>query len=234
MTEIIEESRKKNGDGRTASEAKDKDEIQDIVSAMRSRRGLLVVVSAPSGAGKTTVCERVAAEWPEIRWSVSFTTRPPRKHEEEGLHYHFVTKKGFESERDKGRFVEWAEVHGNLYGTPRDFLEKRVKAGKDTLLVIDVQGARAIKESFPEAVLVFLLPPSLAELERRLRTRSQESDRSRAIRLRKAKAELSCYRTYDYLVLNEHVTEAASSLKAIIMAERNKTDRLDRPSFRLV
>ncbi|MBI5115210.1 guanylate kinase [Candidatus Poribacteria bacterium] len=204
------------------------------MSARDSRQGLIIVVSAPSGAGKTTVCETLVAEWPDIRWSVSFTTRLPRRGERDGRHYHFVTLEEFESEREKGRFVEWAKVHGNLYGTPRDFLEKQILAGKDTLLVIDVQGARAVKESFPDAVLVFLLPPSLTELERRLRIRSQGGSENISSRLRNAKVEFSCYRTYDYVVVNDDVAEAASRLKAIILAERCKTSRLKRGTEREV
>jgi guanylate kinase len=188
---------------------------------------LVIVVSAPSGTGKTTVCGKLLADMTEMRRSVSFTTRRPRKGEKEGQHYHFVTRKQFQEERDKGRFVECAEVHGYLYGTPRDFLEKRLRAGKDTVLVIDVQGARAIKESFPEAVLIFLLPPSFEELKRRLKMRGRVVPEDVDLRLRNAAAEFSCYRAYDYLVVNDDVAEAAEILRAIITAERCRASRLN-------
>ncbi len=187
----------------------------------------MIVVSAPSGTGKTTVCDKLLAEMTDMRRSISFTTRRPRKGEREGQHYHFVTRKQFQEERDKGRFVECAEVHGNLYGTPRDFLEKRLRAGKDTVFVIDVQGARSIKEAFPEAVLVFLLPPSFKELKRRLKTRGSVDPKEMDIRLRNAAAEFSCYRAYDYLVVNDDVAEAAEILKAIVTAERCRASRLN-------
>ena len=203
------------------------DEIASTVSALRSRNGLVIVVSAPSGTGKTTVCKRLLEQMPDVGRSVSFTTRPSRKDEIQGRDYHFVTKKEFEDERSTGRFVESAKVHGQLYGTPRDALAKRIKAGKDTILVIDVQGARAVKEAFPEAVLIFLLPPSLAELERRLRLRSTGSREDIGVRLRNAAAEFSCFRTYDYLVVNDSIEEAAATLKAIIIAERHRTGRLN-------
>ena len=205
-----------------------RDEIDRTVSALRSRRGLVVVVSAPSGTGKTTVCESLLAEMPGLRRSVSLTTRSQREGEEGGRHYHFVSREKFLAERSRGRFVEWAEVHGHLYGTPRDFLERQIEAGHDTILVIDVQGARAIREAFPEAVLIFLLPPSLAELQGRLKMRSSDSSEDIRIRLRNARAEFNCYRAYDYLVVNDNVADAVSDLKAIITAERCRARRLGR------
>jgi guanylate kinase len=204
------------------------DEIASTVSALHSRRGLVIVVSAPSGTGKTTVCAKLLEQMPALSRSVSFTTRPLRKDEQQGRDYYFVTKEEFADERGKGRFVEWAKVHGYLYGTPRDVLEKRVKTGRDTILVIDVQGARSVKEAFADAVLIFLLPPSLAELERRLRLRSSGSREDVNLRLRSAAAEFSCFRTYDYLVVNDNIDEAAATLKAIIIAERHRADRLNR------
>lgn len=203
-----------------------RDEIDVAVSALRSRRGLVVVVSAPSGTGKTTVCERLLTEMPDVRRSISFTTRSRREGEEDGRHYHFVSKEKFLAERSRGRFVEWAEVHGNLYGTPRDFLERQIEAGLDSILVIDVQGARAVREAFPGAVLIFLLPPSLAALRERMKARSLDSSEDIRIRLRNARAEFNCYRAYDYLVVNDDVTDAVSALKAIIAAERCRTRRL--------
>ncbi|UCD57484.1 MAG: guanylate kinase [Candidatus Hydrogenedentota bacterium] len=186
----------------------------------------MVVVSAPSGTGKTTVCEKLLTEMPDMCRSISLTTRRPREGERNGQHYYFVTPGRFQAERERGRFVESAEVHGYLYGTPRDFLEKQIEAGKDTMLVIDVQGARAIRQCFPEAVLIFLLPPSLTELKRRLKARSCDSKEDIGVRLKSAAAEFSCYRAYDYLVVNENVAEAVDSLKAIVAAERCRSSRL--------
>jgi len=201
--------------------------MKSVASALRSRRGLAVVVSAPSGTGKTTVCEKLVAEEPWIVKSISFTTRPRRKGEREGDHYYFVTRKRFQEERAGGRFLEWAEVHDYLYGTPRDYLEKQMRAGKDVMLDIDVQGARAIKGVVPGALLIFLLPPSLAELEGRLRGRSSDSADDISARLRNATVEFGCYRMYDYLVVNEDVNEAARIVKSIIMAEKCREDRLE-------
>jgi guanylate kinase len=164
---------------------------------------------------------------PELAMSVSYTTRRPRKGEREGKDYHFVSRKKFEDELNKGSFVEWAEVHGYYYGTPRDFLEKRVQAGKDTVLDIDVQGAYKISRAFSGAVLILLLPPSLKELESRLRGR--RSDRQRDIRKRLliASREFSCFPRFDYLVLNEDIEKAAKHLEAIVKAERCRAERLN-------
>ena len=145
------------------------DPIVSVVSSLRLRKGLVIVVSAPSGAGKTTVCEELLHEMPGLAVSVSYTTRRRRKSEKDGRDYHFVTKKKFQEELDRGLFLEWAEVHGYYYGTPRDFLERRAKAGKDTVLDVDVQGAYSISKAFPKAVLILLLPPSQKELGKRLK-----------------------------------------------------------------
>lgn len=204
------------------------DPIVPVVEALRSRKGLVIVVSAPSGAGKTTVCEKLLAEMPELSMSVSYTTRRPRKGERNGKDYYFVSKKKFLEERDRGLFLEWAEVHGYYYGTPRDFLERRVRAGKDTVLDIDVQGAYKIGRAFPEAVLILLLPPSLTELGKRLKRRGSDSAKDINVRLRNAKAEFHCHPTFDYLVVNDDVEEAVENLKAIIRAERVRTGRLSR------
>ena len=203
------------------------DPIAPVVSALRSRKGLIIVVSAPSGAGKTTVCERLLADMPELTMSVSYTTRRPRKGERDGEDYFFISKKRFHEERDRGLFLEWAEVHDHFYGTPRDFLEKRVQAGKDTVLDVDVQGAYSISRAFPRAVLILLLPPSLAELRRRLRERGSDSAKDVNIRLKNARTEFHCYPTFDYLVINEKVNEAVEHLKSIIIAERYRADRLN-------
>lgn len=202
------------------------DEIAVTASAQRRRNGLVVVISAPSGTGKTTVSDRLLADMPDLKRSVSFTTRPPRKGENDEKHYHFVSRRQFLEERRAGRFAEWAEVHGHLYGTPRDFLDRQMRNGRDTVLVIDVQGARAVREAIPESVLVFLLPPSLRELEKRLIRRQAGPGDDVGLRLRNAVAEFHCYHRYDYLVVNEDVGKTAKTLTAIIAAERHRVCRI--------
>jgi guanylate kinase len=210
-----------------AREQSKSDPIITVVEALQKRKGLVIVVTAPSGAGKTTVCEKLLAAMPELAMSVSFTTRRPRKGERDGKDYHFVSKKRFEAELDKGSFVEWAEVHGYYYGTPRDFLERRVKAGKDTVLDIDVQGAYKISRAFSGAVLILLLPPSLKELESRLRGRRSDKQSDIEKRLRIASREFSCFPMFDYLVVNDDVEKAAEQLAAIVAAERCRAGRLN-------
>ena len=204
------------------------DPIAPVVEALRSRNGLIIVVSAPSGAGKTTVCEKLLAEMPELVMSVSYTTRRARKGERDGKDYCFVSKEKFLAERSRGLFLEFAEVHGHYYGTPRDFLEKRIRAGKDTVLDIDVQGAYKISRAFPGAVLILLLPPSLGELGNRLKRRGSDSAKDINVRLSNATAEFRCYPMYDYLVVNDDVDEAVENLKAIVRAERVRAGRLKR------
>ncbi len=204
------------------------DPIAPVVAALRSREGLIIVVSAPSGAGKTTVCDKLLKDMPELAMSVSYTTRKPRESEENSRDYVFVSKEDFLKEREKGLFLEWAEVHGHLYGTPRDFLERRIENGSDTVLDIDVQGAELIHAAIPDAVLVLLLPPSLDELERRLRGRGSDSDEDIQIRLDNAIAEFERNSMFDYFVVNEDFEKAVESLKAIIRAERRRAGRLRR------
>jgi guanylate kinase len=202
------------------------DEIKQVVSSIQSRRGMAVVISAPSGTGKTTVCEQLVAVAPELSLSVSYTTRRPRAGEKDGTHYYFVSKKKFREELERGEFLEWAKVHGHYYGTPRGYLEERIRAGRDTILDIDVQGARAIKEALDDAVLIFLVPPSRTELRRRLKGRKSDSPADIDTRLGISAREFSCYPLYDYLVLNSNTDEAVGDLQAIIRAERCRTSRV--------
>lgn len=198
-----------------------------LVTALCRRRGLAVVISAPSGTGKTTVSSLLMKEMPEMTRSVSLTTRPPRETERNGRDYYFVSYEQFQEELKQGRLLEWAEVHGHLYGTPRPFLLEQIEQGKDTVLDIDVQGAAAIKRELHEAaVLIFLLPPSLEELERRLRSRSSESAAAIRVRLQNALAELDRHNIYDYLVVNDDARKAMQVVKSIVVSERHRLQRL--------
>jgi guanylate kinase len=185
-------------------------------------RGSLIVVSAPSGAGKSTLVHRLLAAVPSLRFSISYTTRPRRRGERHGRDYFFVTRPKFERMIAKGEFVEWADVFGHLYGTSWRELRKAQEAGQDTLLDIDVQGHRQVKRRFPEAVSVFVLPPSYRELDRRLRHRHADSPEVIARRLRGARREISRWREYDYLIVNDRLPDAAAALRAVVEAARRR------------
>ena len=190
------------------------------------RRGTLVVVSAPSGAGKTTLCHEVRMLVPDLYYSVSYTTRAPRVGETDGTDFHFVTEGAFTAMRARDEFAEWAEVHGHLYGTPAKALEGALGRGLDVLLDIDTHGARQLRQRYPEAVSVFIMAPSMAELEARLRERNSNSPGDIARRLNRAKEEIAAWRQYDYLIINRDVKEAVDQLATIIQAERCRTSRL--------
>jgi guanylate kinase len=190
------------------------------------RRGALLVVSAPSGAGKTTLCHEVRAVLPDLAYSVSVTTRPPRAGETHGTDFWFVSEAEFIARRDRGDLAEWATVHGNYYGTPAAALEEALGRGFDVLLDIDTQGARQLRQRYPEAVAVFIMAPSMAELEARLRERKSDAAGEIERRLRRAREELAAWRQYDYLIINRDVKEAVCQLAAVIEAERCRTGRL--------
>lgn len=190
------------------------------------RRGALVVVSAPSGAGKTTLCQRVRALVPNLFYSVSYTTRSPRPGEVDGVDFHFVSEPVFLAMRDRDELAEWAQVHGNLYGTPARPLEEALARGEDVLLDIDTQGARQLRKRYPEAVTVFIMAPSLAELAARLRERKSDAPGEIERRLERAREEMAAWREYDYLIINRDVTEAVGRLATIIQGERWRTSRL--------
>ncbi len=189
-------------------------------------KGFILVISAPSGCGKTTILRRVMGDLPGLVFSVSHTTRPPRPGEENGRDYHFVTREQFIAIRDRepSGFLEWAEVHDNFYGTGRDEVMARLEQGLDVVLDIDVQGARQIRRT-AEPVTVFIAPPSLDELARRLRGRGTETEETIALRLRNAEIEMEAVSEYDYLVINDRLDEAVESLRAIIIAERSRRRR---------
>ena len=189
------------------------------------KEGLLVVISGASGTGKGTVCKRLFELEKNITFSVSATTRPPRQGEVDGVNYWFLSKQKFEEMIEKGEFLEWAKVYDNYYGTPLNKVEERLKNGEDILLEIDTQGALNVMEKMPQGVFIFLLPPSLEELKRRIVGRGTENQESLEKRLGAAKKEISLANKYQYVVVNDDVENAAENIKAIIKAEKSKTER---------
>ncbi len=198
------------------------------------RKGLLYIVSAPSGAGKTSLCKAIIDILPNLRHSVSHTTRSPRPGEVHGRDYYFVTKDEFDAMADRGAFAEWARVHGNCYGTALAELEQARDAGWDLLLEIDCQGAAQLKEKCPEAVFIFILPPSPEELERRLRGRQTDTGEVVEERLRNARVEMREMFWYDYLVVNDDFDQARQQLQAIVLASACRTELLKEPVKKLL
>jgi len=190
-----------------------------------SREPFLVVVSGPSGVGKSTIVDRVLGRFPDIVASVSVTTRPPRGGERDGFDYFFVTREEFEKRRDAGDFLEWAEVHGNLYGTPAAFVENRLAEGTSVILEIDIQGGMSVRGRFPGAVLIFLVPPDLGTLRARLDGRATDDESVIRRRLENAKRELSLLDGYDYIVVNDDVERCAEDCLSIIRAEALRRER---------
>jgi len=188
-------------------------------------RGLLLVVSAPSATGKTTVVEQLVQVLPGLRMSRSYTSRPARPGEEDGLDYNFITRAEFEAMIARDAFLEWADVFGNLYGTGRDETQARLSAGEDLVLVIDVQGARQVRERVPETVAVFMLPPSFEILEQRLRKRSKDPEGEMLRRLETARREVDAVSAYDYVVVNDLLERCVGELAGIVVAERAKLAR---------
>ncbi len=185
------------------------------------------IVSAPSGSGKSTLLRGVFERDNALVFSISYTTRAPRGQEVHGRDYFFISRQEFEAEIAARAFLEWAEVFGNYYGTHRRFLDEATATGKDLVLDIDVQGARQLKGKFPEAVSIFILPPSRQELEQRLRARSEDSDEVIERRLRAAAGEISRSKDYDYVIVNRDVDEATDNLAAVFKAERLRRDKKD-------
>ena len=188
------------------------------------RKGLLVVVSGPSGAGKGTICQALLEKTP-LAYSVSATTRKPRAGEVDGVNYHFLSVEAFEEMIKKDGLLEWAKVYDNYYGTPLKKVEEKLAAGEDILLEIDTQGAMKVREKFPEGVYIFILPPSLAELERRIRGRDTETEDVLQKRLAAAIDEIEAGKCYKYVVTNDEVDGAVDSVCAILAAERRLVAR---------
>ena len=185
------------------------------------RRGKIFVLSSPSGGGKTTICKKLKKNSFDVTFSISATTRSPRANEKDGADYIFLSKERFKDLRAKKRFLEWTNNFGDLYGTPKGFVDKAISGGKDIILAIDVKGAMQVKRLKKDAVLIFVLPPSLKMLKRRLRNRKTETKETVTRRLRIAKRELAYRKRYDYEIVNDNLAKAVAALKAIIIAERN-------------
>lgn len=186
-------------------------------------KGLLFVVSAPSGAGKTTLCNKAIGFFSTLKTSVSYTTRKPREGEKEGVDYFFTSQEDFENMKEMGGFLEYATVHGNMYGTSAKEVKDMLNEGLDVLFDIDVQGAKQIKEKEKDAVLIFLLPPSLEICEERLKRRGDDADEEILLRLDRARKEVENAHWYDYLIINDTIDKAFEKFKSIIIAEKNKT-----------
>jgi guanylate kinase len=187
---------------------------------------MLIVVSAPSGAGKTSLCGEIRKVVANLGYSVSHTTRAPRPGEVDGHDFHFVPAPQFQAMVERGEFAEWARVHGNLYGTPSQPLDEALDRGEDILLDIDTQGARQLRTRYPQGLYVFVVAPSMKELEMRLRERKSDAPQEIARRLARAVEEIAAWREYDYLIVNRHLDEAVRQLGCIIEAERCRTSRL--------
>ncbi len=193
-----------------------------------ARARLLFVVSAPSGAGKTSLCRAITESTENLTHSVSYTTRKPRPGEIDGRDYFFVSEDRFRSMIREGDFAEWAEVHSNLYGTSRRVLDDMITKGIDVILDIDTQGAKQVKSRYGQAVFIFVLPPSLEILEERLRNRKSDNEDEIKKRMLRARDEIKDYRQYDYIVVNRDFDRALAELRAIVTAERCRTRLIDR------
>ncbi|MBE3113811.1 MAG: guanylate kinase [Actinobacteria bacterium] len=185
-------------------------------------RGLLFVISGPSGVGKGTLREKVFNIFPDLKYSVSVNTRPPRKDEIEGKDYYFVTADEFKKRIEENIFVEWAIVHGDYKGTPIKFLIEELQKGRDVLLELDVQGAMQVKKKFPDGIFIFIAPPTWKDLEDRLRKRNTEGEKALEKRLKDARIEIEYKKNYNYLVVNDNIKTALKKLESIIIAERCK------------
>jgi len=191
------------------------------------RRGILFIISAPSGTGKTTLCKQLVTNLPGLWHSISYTTRKPRPGEEHGREYFFIAEQAFQDMIANNDFVEWARVYGHFYGTPWKSLTEKIDQGIDVLLEIDVQGAMQVKKRFEDSVSIFILPPSMTVLRARLQTRASDSPEEIQRRLQKVKEEIWSYREYTYIVRNEDIGRSLRDLESIFWSERLKTKRLN-------
>ena len=186
-----------------------------------SAQPILIVVSGPSCSGKGTICQMLRRELPDLVYSISLTTRHPRPNEKNGVDYIFVSREEFQKHIDAGDFLEWAEVYGNYYGTLRSTVEENLQAGKDVLLELDIQGGQQVKRVFPDAVLIFIMPPSLDELSKRIIGRGTDDEKTINLRLSCAPDELLAAKKYDYVVYNDVIERAVQELLTIIRREKS-------------
>lgn len=193
-----------------------------------TRQGFPIILTAPSGAGKTTLSRAIVKLHPEIHYSISVTSRPPRPAEQDGVDYHFVSVADFEKMLEGGELIEWAMVHDNYYGTPKRHIQDRLDAGTDVIMDIDTVGARAIKKLYPQAASIFVLPPSLEELARRLVGRATDGEEVIKKRLNRAKLEMAEISDFEYFIVNDDFEQAVHRVVAIIEAERCRLTRYDR------
>lgn len=191
-----------------------------------SNKGLLIVISGPSGAGKGTLCKSLFERNSELKYSISCTTRSPREREKDGVNYFFINRERFEDMIKKDEFLEYAQVYGNYYGTPTSYVEKSLNSGCDVILEIDIQGALKVKNKFPEGVFIFVLPPSMKELKNRITKRGSETPESLLRRFKSAFEELNYISSYNYFVVNDEVEMAVKKLEGIIIAEKCRVDRI--------
>ncbi|MFN2453935.1 MAG: guanylate kinase [Pyrinomonadaceae bacterium] len=210
------------------------DAVSDSPPHADTPRGVLIVVSSPSGGGKGTLIRRVLKEVPNLGYSVSFTTRRPRAREQNGRDYFFVSLAEFERQAAAGEFLEWANVHGNFYGTAHAQVERELAEGHDIVLEIDVQGAQSVRSLVKDAISVFILPPTYEVLRARLTARGSEKPDDLALRLRNARAEVESYRNFDYVIVNDEADAAAAQLASIVYAERARRQRQERVAQRII
>ncbi|HUK56605.1 MAG TPA: guanylate kinase [Nitrospiria bacterium] len=196
-------------------------------STASRRTGLLLVVSAPSGAGKTTLCREMAHTMPGLQYSISYTTRLPRPNEVDGKDYFFIGEPEFMQMVQRNEFAEWAKVHNHFYGTHAGFLKRTMAAGTDVLLDVDVQGAKLLKKRFPDGIFIFVLPPSMATLMERLRERRSDPPEEIERRLQVARKEIQNFIDYDYIIVNDDIKKAIRDLESVILAERIRINHAD-------